>query len=97
MFAEPTFDVEEGEDDAGDEGEQEEGGDEEGEEEAGEEQPEDDYNAAWEVLDVARTIYTKTLEDHPGEEMRVERLQLADTYIALADVSCETGQFAYSS
>ena len=41
-----------------------EGGDEpEGEAEGDE--PEDDYNAAWEVLDVARTIYAKIVEDKP--------------------------------
>jgi HAT1-interacting factor 1 len=27
------------------------------------EEPEDDYNAAWEVLDVARTIYLRIIED----------------------------------
>lgn len=28
-----------------------------------EEEPEDDYNAAWEVIDVARTIYLRIIED----------------------------------
>ena len=98
-FAEPTFeaegDEEEGEEQAaeqeGGEGEQQAEGEVEGEGE-GAEEPEDDYNAAWEVLDVARTIYLKLLEDNKGE-MREERMKLADTYLALGDVSCETGKF----
>jgi len=97
-FAEPTFeaegDEEEGEEQAaeqeGGEGEQQAEGEVEGEGE-GAEEPEDDYNAAWEVLDVARTIYLKLLEDNKGE-MREERMKLADTYLALGDVSCETGK-----
>lgn len=99
-FAEPTFedaDANDGEgedgEDAGDEQEDEqeqkevEGGGEQGE---GAEEPEDDYNAAWEVLDVARTIYLKVIEENKGE-MREENLRLAETYLALGDVSCETG------
>ena len=97
-FAEPTFeaegDEEEGDEQApeeeGGEGEQQAEGEVEGEGE-GAEEPEDDYNAAWEVLDVARTIYLKLLEDNKGE-MREERMKLADTYLALGDVSCETGK-----
>ena len=99
-FAEPTFeaegDEEEGDEQApeeeGGEGEQQAEGEVEGEGEGeGAEEPEDDYNAAWEVLDVARTIYLKLLEDNKGE-MREERMKLADTYLALGDVSCETGK-----
>ena len=56
------------------------------------EEPEDDYNAAWEVLDVARTIYSKMVEGKEGGEMKDERLNLAETYLALGDVSCETGE-----
>jgi hypothetical protein len=96
-FAEPSFvnDGEEGDEEQGEE-EQAEGGEEQGEGEGeGGDEPEDDYNAAWEVLDVARTIYIKVLEDNKGEEMREERLRLADTYLALADVSCETGKLTY--
>ena len=65
--------------------------DEEEEEEGGEEpgadngEPEDDFNAAWEVLDLARTLYSKQQDDD------VIKLKLADTYIALGDVSLETG------
>ncbi|KAI0035327.1 hypothetical protein K488DRAFT_43601, partial [Vararia minispora EC-137] len=57
----------------------------EGEGEDGE--PEDDFNAAWEVLDLARAIYEKQKED---EEVR---LKLADTLILLGDVSLETEKF----
>ena len=93
--------MEGGDEDAGPEqgdaeGEGEGEGDGEGDGEGGDE-PEDDFGAAWEVLDVARTIYLKTLDEHPGEEMKEQRLQLADTYIALGDVSCETGMSHHSS
>ena len=55
------------------------GGDEE------EEEPEDDFNAAWEILDLAR----KTYESMDGD---INRLKLAHTYMALGDVSLETGE-----
>ena len=61
---------------------------EESEEEDGE--PEDDFNAAWEVLDLARAIYDKQKNENNDQEVR---LKLADTYIALGDVSLETGMF----
>lgn len=63
----------------------------EGEEEAGEgegadAEPEDDFNAAWEVLDLARAIYEKQMDGN--DEMR---LKVADTFIMLGDISLETG------
>lgn len=62
----------------------------EGEEEAGEgadeAEPEDDFNAAWEVLDLARAIYEKQMDGN--DEMR---LKAADTFIMLGDISLETG------
>ncbi|KDR80610.1 hypothetical protein GALMADRAFT_1094150 [Galerina marginata CBS 339.88] len=66
--------------------EEEDAGDEE--EEDGE--PEDDFNAAWEVLDLARAIYNKQKDEDEDEEVG---LKLADTYIALGDVSLETEKF----
>jgi HAT1-interacting factor 1 len=66
----------------------------EGEEEAGEgegadeAEPEDDFNAAWEVLDLARSIYEKQMDGN--DEMR---LKVADTFIMLGDISLETGVF----
>lgn len=51
-------------------------------------EPEDDFNAAWEVLDLARAIYEKQKEEEGDEEVM---LKLADTYITLGDVSLETG------
>lgn len=54
-------------------------GDDEGE-------PEDDFNAAWEVLDLARALYEKQQEE--SDEIK---LKLAETYITLGDVSLETG------
>jgi HAT1-interacting factor 1 len=62
----------------------------EGEEEAGEgadeAEPEDDFNAAWEVLEMARAIYEKQMDGN--DEMR---LKVADTFIMLGDISLETG------
>jgi hypothetical protein len=58
------------------------GGDEEGDEA----EPEDDFNAAWEVLDLARAIYDKGKDE--DDEIK---LKLADTYITLGDISLETG------
>ncbi|KAF8141828.1 hypothetical protein EV363DRAFT_1443765 [Boletus edulis] len=58
------------------------------EEEGEEGEPEDDFNAAWEVLELARGIYEKGKEDDDGTKLR-----LADTYIALGDVSLETEKF----
>lgn len=54
-----------------------------------EDEPEDDFNAAWEVLDLARAIYDKQVQQEEDDEVR---LKLADTYIALGDVSLETGR-----
>lgn len=62
--------------------------DEEEEGEEGEDEPEDDFNAAWEVLDLARAIYDREIQQEEDDEVK---LKLADTYIALGDVSLETG------
>ncbi len=56
-------------------------------------EPEDDFNAAWEVLDLARAIYEKQKAANGDEQVG---LKLADTYITLGDVSLETGVFAVS-
>ncbi|KAG8748373.1 hypothetical protein FRC10_005920 [Ceratobasidium sp. 414] len=59
------------------------------EEEAAEEndeEPEDDFNAAWDVLDMARAYYDK----QEGDDMK---LKLAETYMYLGDVSLETEKF----
>ncbi|RXW23044.1 hypothetical protein EST38_g2820 [Candolleomyces aberdarensis] len=68
--------------------EDEEEGEAEAEDEEGE--PEDDFNAAWEVLELAKTIYEKQLQTDSDEEVQ---LKLADTFIALGDVSLETEKF----
>lgn len=60
-------------------------------EEVDDAEPEDDFNAAWEVLDLARAIYDKQKDEVDDEEVK---LKLADTYIALGDVSLETGEGA---
>ncbi|CAL1715356.1 unnamed protein product [Somion occarium] len=60
----------------------------EDEEEGEEVEPEDDFNAAWEVLDLARAIFEKQQEE--SDEMK---LRLAETYITLGDVSLETEKF----
>lgn len=56
------------------------------EEEDPEAEPEDDFNAAWEVLDLARAIFEKR-----KDESDEAKLKLADTYMCLGDVSLETG------
>ncbi|KZP01730.1 hypothetical protein CALVIDRAFT_16754 [Calocera viscosa TUFC12733] len=62
-------------------------GDEEDEDqEMGDAEPEDDFNAAWEVLDLARAFYEKGDNDDA-------KLKLAETYIALGDISLETEKF----
>lgn len=80
MFAEAQKAVEQEEKAAAEEAEEAEG------EDGGE--PEDDFNAAWEVLDLARSLYEKRRDE--DDEIK---LKLADTYIALGDVSLETGAF----
>ena len=52
--------------------------------------PEDDFNAAWEVLDLSRAFYEKKDDEE-------SRLKLADCYVALGDVSLETGQLKFES
>lgn len=79
----------------GDEEEEEEDDEAEGgEQEGGEDgdEPEDDFNAAWEVLDVARTIYERKVADMSADEGREDRLNLSETYLTLGDVSLETGR-----
>ncbi|GJE90318.1 hypothetical protein PsYK624_064470 [Phanerochaete sordida] len=66
----------------------EEDDDEEEEEEGDEGEPEDDFNAAWEVLDLARALFEKRQDE--SDEIK---LKLADTYICLGDVSLETEKF----
>ncbi|EMD38828.1 hypothetical protein CERSUDRAFT_112558 [Gelatoporia subvermispora B] len=78
LFAEATKVADEADADA--EGEEE--------EEDAEGEPEDDFNAAWEVLDLARAIYEKQQDEDDAV-----KLKLADTYIALGDVSLETEKF----
>jgi hypothetical protein len=85
LFAEASEADAEGAEEAGD-GE----GDGEGDG-ADEAEPEDDFNAAWEVLDLARAIYEKRMDE--DDEVR---LKVADTFIALGDVSLETGAFSIS-
>lgn len=65
---------------------------EEEEEEDPEAEPEDDFNAAWEVLDLARAIFEKQ-----KDESDEAKLKLADTYMSLGDVSLETGSFTLST
>ncbi|CED83065.1 Cell cycle-regulated histone H1-binding protein [Phaffia rhodozyma] len=52
-----------------------------------EEDPEDDFNAAWDVLDSARALFQK-------KEGGLARLQEAECYLTLGDVSLETENFA---
>lgn len=80
LFAEAAKEVAEA--DAAEAGEEDDNDEEDAE-------PEDDFNAAWEVLDLARAIYDKQHDaDASNEDVA---LKLADCYIALGDVSLETG------
>ncbi|KAI1785669.1 hypothetical protein LXA43DRAFT_106500 [Ganoderma leucocontextum] len=60
---------------------------EEEEDDDDEAEPEDDFNAAWEVLDLARAIYEK--QDQSDEV----KLKLAEVLVTLGDVSLETEKF----
>ena len=62
------------------------------EEEDPEAEPEDDFNAAWEVLDLARAIFEKRKDENDEA-----KLKLADTYMCLGDVSLETGSYTSSA
>jgi HAT1-interacting factor 1 len=87
LFAEAAKAEAEGAEEVGDEG-----GDGDGDGDGADEaEPEDDFNAAWEVLDLARAIYEKGMDE--DDEVR---LKAADTFIALGDVSLETGAFSSS-
>ncbi|ORX95625.1 hypothetical protein K493DRAFT_191901, partial [Basidiobolus meristosporus CBS 931.73] len=59
---------------------------EEAPEQNGEEEQPDDFETAWEVLDVARVIYSKT----EGDEAK---LKLGDVLLTLGDVSMESENF----
>lgn len=59
---------------------------EEEEEEEGGEPTEDDFETAWDILDVARVIFEKS-------EDKDTQLKLADVHLCLGDVSLETGKF----
>ncbi|CAE7219627.1 unnamed protein product [Rhizoctonia solani] len=58
----------------------------EGEEEQDDDEPEDDFNAAWDVLDLARAYYDK----QEGDDMK---LKLSEAYMSLGNVSLETEKF----
>ncbi|KAI9448771.1 hypothetical protein BJY52DRAFT_303650 [Lactarius psammicola] len=81
LFAEASKPDTDAEDDAGE-------GEGEGEGEEDDAEPEDDFNAAWEVLDLARAIYEKRMD---GDD--AVRLKVADTFIMLGDISLETEKF----
>ncbi|KAM3588907.1 hypothetical protein VKS41_001336 [Umbelopsis sp. WA50703] len=75
----------EGEETAGDD-ENEEGAGDHDEEEGNQEGEGDEFNDAWDVLDIARVMYEK--EDSPEAKAK-----LADVYVCLGDVSLETEKF----
>lgn len=78
-------DTQENEGEAGDDDEDEE--DEEEEQEGGDEN-ENDFEAAWEALETARLIYSKMPES---------RMELANVYLALGDLSLEEEKFDQAS
>lgn len=70
--------------DPGEEDENDKDGSDDDEEGGDDEAPEDDFNAAWNVLDLARTLYSQ-------KDDQASQMKLAETYIALGDISLETG------
>ncbi|CEP11091.1 hypothetical protein [Parasitella parasitica] len=72
---------------ANDEDEEEDAEEEEEEQEAGN-TAEEDFEAAWDILDVARLIFEK------GEDEKL-KLKLADVHLCLGDVSLETGDITH--
>ncbi|CAO3691009.1 unnamed protein product [Rhizopus stolonifer] len=56
------------------------------EDEEGEGEPEEDFEAAWDILDAARIIFEKS-------DDKETQLKLADVHLCLADVSLETEKF----
>ena len=62
--------------------------DEEGPQQA-EEQPEDDFQTAWEVLDLARVLFQKRLDAE--QDSSKTRKSLADTYDLLGEIALENG------
>ena len=68
------------EDDAAEEQEEEE----EDDEECEQDQQDDEFETAWDILDIARVIYEKS-------EDKETRLKLSDVHLCLGDVSVETG------
>jgi HAT1-interacting factor 1 len=60
-------------------------GDDDEEEEEGAEVPaDDDFETAWDILDVARVIFEKSQD-------KDTKLKLADVHLCLGDISLETG------
>lgn len=55
------------------------------EEEGAEGSADDDFETAWDILDVARIIFEKS-------EDKDTKLKLADVHLCLGDVSLETGK-----
>uniref|UniRef100_A0A060T9T2 ARAD1D21406p n=1 Tax=Blastobotrys adeninivorans TaxID=409370 RepID=A0A060T9T2_BLAAD len=80
----------EGEEGGEENGKGEEGGQENGEGQEGEEQQEDDFEVAWEILDLARTLFIEKLEQEDSRDLKIK---LADTYDLLGEVSIESENF----
>ena len=88
LFAEVSKPDAEGGEEAGDgDGDGEGKGEGEREDEA---EPKDDFNAAWEVLDLACSIYKKHME---GDDK--VWLKVADTFITLGGILLETGVLSF--
>lgn len=70
------------------------GDDAEGEDADGpeDEEPEDEFGEAWEVLDLARAIYEKQMQE--DKEANVNR-ELGDCHLLLGDISLETGESSW--
>ncbi|KAF7309196.1 SHNi-TPR domain-containing protein [Mycena kentingensis (nom. inval.)] len=58
---------------------------------ADDDEPEDDFNAAWEIFELARGLYAKQVDEKADDAAL--QMKLAETYLALGDVSLETEKF----
>ena len=84
----------EDEDDAEEGDDEEERGDGQGAEGEADEEPEDDFNEAWMVLDLARTMFESELKEGGADDEEKRKIikSLGDCLMLLGDVSLETGE-----
>jgi len=87
--------MEEDEEETGDEEDAEESSDEkkEGEEEKKEEEEPSNLQLAWEMLELAKVVYTKQMEAETGDKAKLLLERLCSTMLALGEVSIENENY----